>query len=630
MSKDSCKVVLCTDPFLKSYLKRKGIDAAVFDTILSEEEKIHMLENLDRFSTSWFLDSGKNDYTQYRGISIGASVHDEIMNFFHLLVHFIYILDRVAKPGSKIIFYQSASCLMPGCVQRLIKTCGGKLFTCDYDYPYFSYLKIFRRQISTTYSQIFYTFKGEGGYGVKEKLKGIRPMLEKNFSRFACGLFSPKRERYIYLYVMRNLIHFFKQYLETPEPNYGIIMSHGSLLDAHPDRKARGVVSGLRHIVKLAKKGISIDSLGPSPFYKFYHRYKRQKEYIYLSKNFRIFFNARYYQHFQIGNSLLSEYLSVSFTEFYTANLHKFMKIIDFYHTKFSDKKIGLLLAEHIHPFQAQVMAKYGKICMLVPVNSLLHNQYCSPELFSLTKNFFKVIAFSRYDATRYRKLGFHENDIRLLDIGIGARADKQYKTVKSVKDSKVLILPPHIPSLHTYRYQIDSTYLAGYLYDVLDVLEGLGVSRVKIRPHPGRAGYNHFGYDERDCHRGMLESYGRKWNFEIDFSDQRYDSLAADVDECDFVIGTLTGTILQVLSLGKDFIFYDRSIAPFWGSKDSCIFSEKDGMIKRLRRKEDLYRHLKDYTPLDREVFFKKYFSDMSKNERLFDEIETLYTLND
>ena len=50
------KLSICSDPILKRYLLKKGINAIVFDSILKEEKKIEMLSTPDNFSSNWFLD----------------------------------------------------------------------------------------------------------------------------------------------------------------------------------------------------------------------------------------------------------------------------------------------------------------------------------------------------------------------------------------------------------------------------------------------------------------------------------------------------------------------------------------------------------------------------------------------
>lgn len=102
------KIILCTDPILRDKLKAEGIGATVFDTILNHEEKVKMLEQLDLFASNWFLQNGE-DFTEYRNISIGAAIHDDVLTFFHMYYHFCLILEKVDYKSNQVIFYRKKS-----------------------------------------------------------------------------------------------------------------------------------------------------------------------------------------------------------------------------------------------------------------------------------------------------------------------------------------------------------------------------------------------------------------------------------------------------------------------------------------------------------------------------------------
>ncbi len=62
-------------------MKNKGIQSSVFDEILSKSEKQKMLNNLESFASNWFIIDGE-DISNYRDVSIGAAIHDDLLTLF--------------------------------------------------------------------------------------------------------------------------------------------------------------------------------------------------------------------------------------------------------------------------------------------------------------------------------------------------------------------------------------------------------------------------------------------------------------------------------------------------------------------------------------------------------------------
>ena len=74
---------VCIDPILKDLLNTRGITAEVFDAVLSKSEKQQMLEDLEVFSSDWFINNGR-DISEYRNVSIGAAIHDDVLQLFNI------------------------------------------------------------------------------------------------------------------------------------------------------------------------------------------------------------------------------------------------------------------------------------------------------------------------------------------------------------------------------------------------------------------------------------------------------------------------------------------------------------------------------------------------------------------
>ena len=136
-------MILCTDPILKERLKKKQIDAIVFDSILTRDEKQEKLESLFGFASGWFLDKDNQDYTEYRKVSIGGVLSDEVMMLFQMFYNFVWIYNKV-ESKDPIQFYESESCKIPEPVRELISFTGGETITCSESYSYLCFNKLYK------------------------------------------------------------------------------------------------------------------------------------------------------------------------------------------------------------------------------------------------------------------------------------------------------------------------------------------------------------------------------------------------------------------------------------------------------------------------------------------------------
>ena len=192
-------MILCTDPILKEKLKKKQIDAIVFDSILTDYEKQEMLESLYRFATGWFIDNDGKDYTEYRNVSIGAVLSDEIMNLFQMLFHFNWIINKVENKDA-IQFYDSESCKIPEPVRELISDTGGETITCSESYSYLCFNERYKIHLGNRRNNSVVDF-GEN----KEKISigsisHLKNRIRVTISRFF-HFFSGKNQ-FIYLHVL--------------------------------------------------------------------------------------------------------------------------------------------------------------------------------------------------------------------------------------------------------------------------------------------------------------------------------------------------------------------------------------------------------------------------------------------
>ena len=148
---------VCIDPILKDVLNARGITTEVFDAVLSKSEKQQMLEDLEVFVSSWFMRNGK-DITEYRNVSIGAAIHDDVLTLFSYLYHIALVLQKVNYQKNMVVFYQSVSCRLPDNVEKMLFELGIKIETTNDQYPFLCYKKYFEKSAYTivAYSGIVY------------------------------------------------------------------------------------------------------------------------------------------------------------------------------------------------------------------------------------------------------------------------------------------------------------------------------------------------------------------------------------------------------------------------------------------------------------------------------------------
>lgn len=604
---------ICSDPILKNRLARQGIEAHVFDMILSREKKTKILESLEKFASNWFLTESGVDYTEYKNISIGAAIHDEVRTLFYLLIYFVFILDKL-KSKNEIIFYHSTSCLMPDIVIKFLSLSNVRIKLIEEKYPWLSFKEQLDSQAKANFSRISFNFGEKKYQDIRSILGQIKLGLKQILSRIFGKIFQGHAKN-IYFHANRSLISFYKTYLNNEKNDFGLYITDTTPLIPKTDKKRSNICNDLILLFQLARQGIILDSLKCPFYYKWYINYQRKVSYKKLVVAFQQQFLKDRFNNLNIKDTHLLEYFTQTFSRFYLNHLVKFIKLIDFYYKKFTNINVNLCLQEMCHPFQAQVLASIGIPCRIYPSNHILHNQYFAPIFFKKIKHFIKPVAISNLDAERFSKLGFDRDNIQTLDPSFFSHWSNKimpFHKIKSLNKKKILILAPTIIAMNTFRYQVQSEKLYGFFSDIFGVLSELRVSSVTIRPHPGAdVQRNQFGYTDNDILKYLVNKVEDKYKrFKISFSNSYFYNLENDILDNDIIIANLTGALFETLIFGRDYIYFDDTITPYYGTKDWSIFNE--GTIKKLRTKEEFRNHLINYNPPNLESLRNKLFENI------------------
>lgn len=605
---------ICSDPILKEYLAKQGIQAQVFDSVLNYDEKVKMLEDLDKFASGWFMSDKHADYTDYRNVSIGASLHDEIRTFFHLLLHFARIIKKIGG-NVNITFYHSASCLMPDVIINFLTDCRVRIELIDAQYPWLSLKEQHESQITRNFSRIAFNHGESKKRKIKDQLRQIKSALKQCLSKLFFKIFS-KSKRNLYLHAFRSLMPLYRKRFADADSSYNVYITDTTPFKPESDMKHWGILNEIFLLFQLARKGIAVDSLRHPFYYHWYVSYEKKSEYQILRDDFCLYHSKSVQILLEEGSDEHNNFFSRQLRIFYLNHLVDFMKLIDFYYEKFSKLKIDLCLQEMCHPFQAQVLANLGICCYLLPSNHILHNQYFAPRFLEKVENRLIPLSFSSLDAERFAKLGFNGKNILALPAALAnicIRKTLALHQIDSLKGKKILILAPSIIALDTFRYQIQSERLYNFFSELFEVLSEIQIKSVTIRSHPGsNVPRNRFGHTDNDIFKYLIGKVPeRQKNFQLIFSDSYFHNVSQDILNNDIVIANLSGALFEVLALGRDYVYFDDTLTPNYGGSDWTVFNE--GTIKKLKTKEDLRKHLLNYAPPDLESLRRKLFQNDS-----------------
>lgn len=599
---------LCTDPFLKVLLEERGIQAEIFDNVLSKIEKQKMLESLEEFASNWFIQNNK-DISEYRNVSIGAAIHDDVLIYFHLILHVAILIEKINYGENNIVFYQSISCRLPDNIERFLKDIGVKMKTTNDKYPFPCYKKAFEYSgfSRKTYTGIVYDL-----YYKIQPIANVRPHLRYFFSRNIClfgNIFTKRSKKMIYFRPMRRLNPILSSWLENhnrqnniqvqvpfPETNLSII-----------NRKFIGFspLKSLRLLIILATKGIF---LVPSKYFQ-----STENGFI---KNLNKLFKIKASQNppdnidslvnfFNFQDIKISSLFIINFLEFYSFHFHKFTKQVSKLHREVKRNKVKTYILEYVNPFLAQVLAFHKKNIYFIHVSRFLNNQYfCDRFIHKVNKLFF-VLVSSEFEYQRVLKQGFKESSIIKLHESyfnkneIISNVQKGIGRKKNFLNKKtVLITTPPLAALWTYRLLLDSTFFINFVCDIITTLERFNVSTIIVRPSPGSSkSINDLSYTEDDFNKYLMNALKPgNYNLIVRTGRER-NNIQKDLEKSDLVIGTLSASAIDAALSGLDYIAYDNSIVPFPDTINFSIFSN-NSTIPIISNTNDLFEYLEEYQP--------------------------------
>ncbi len=310
-----------------------------------------------------------------------------------------------------------------------------------------------------------------------------------------------------------------------------------------------------------------------------------------------------------------SELFTTTFTTFFSARLRRLAVQTDRLLKDFSRRNVKGGIFELAHPLVAQAATAAGKKAFLVAPNALVHNQFYTRYLAERCTERFKVVVHSEYDRKRYTDTGIPEGNtvMRPEFYRIGRPGIRPFKRLDSLKDATVLVIPYFAPAIYTYRLQATGSRVISYLSEVFEALKACGAGRAVIRHHPGMEGYvmNRTGFTFDDFNdyvlRKSLEFMGGTCPFEVEVQDAKYTNVTESVSGCDVLIGTVSGTILDALELGRNYVVYDRSAAPRPEVTTASLIY--DAGLPHCRRPEELVQTLTNFENVDRDAIMRKYY---------------------
>lgn len=599
---------ICIDPILKDLLKDRGITAEVFDAVLSKSEKQQMLEDLEVFASNWFMRNGK-DITEYRNVSIGAAIHDDVLSFFYFLYHILLIIEKLNLNENKVVFYQSVSCRLPKNVEDILFELGIKIETTDDKYPFPCYRKAFEKSgySRKTYTGIVYDFYTKTK-NISTVRPGFRSLSYKIMLKIVSGLYLNSR-KIIYLRSMRRLQPMLNSFM-----NNGYNHTEIQLKVAFPETNLGYQVNSLnylntlrlfRQLIKLAKRGVFLK----------HSTYMLAPRYGILSN--KLSRNAKIRQVRLIKNSKesieklialndlkISNLFISEFMKFYSHHLNKFIGLINKLHREVKKNNANNYLVEYINPFMAQVLANYKKNINFIHVSRWLNNQYFCKQLINKIKNRFFILVSSEFERTRVLKQGFDESSIiKVHESYFENRnvkrndAYKIYEKKHFLEGKTVLVITPPLAVLWTFRALLYSTFFMDFISDIATTLDLFRVSKIIIRPTMGTREINSINFTLADLYEHMLKDIKTNICNITLRNEKEIGNIKDDLRLSDLIIGTKSASAIDAALEGLDYIAYDNSVFPFPDSLNLSIFSSQ-GPIPVMSNKDELIKHLETYKP--------------------------------
>ena len=600
---------ICIDPILKGLLNNRGITAEVFDAILTKSEKQQMLEDLEAFASRWFIRNVK-DITEYRNVSIGAAIHDDVLTLFSYLYHISLVLDKVKYLENTVVFYQSVSCRLPDNVEKMLVEFGIRIKTTNDQYPFLCYKTYFEKSAYTrkTYTGIVYDKYSKTRY-ISTIKPGIRSLIYKI-------LFKIVNKLYLY---PRNII--FLRPMRRLQPLLDILISEGHSdmdiqihLEFH-ESKFGDLLNGqnysnplrlLNQLVSIAKKGIflkySIYMLTPrnDMLSNYTNRKEKLRQIKLIEKTKGSIEKLLRFNEPEISNFFIHE-----FVRFYLHHFNKFSALINKLHRDVKKNRENNYLVEYINPFLAQVLTNHNRNIFFIHLSRWLNNQYFCKQLRKKIQNRLFILVSSEFERARVLKQGFDKSSIIKVHESYFDNSKVKRKSAYKIYEKKhfldgktVLVTLPTLPALFTYRLLIDSTFFMNFISDIVTTLELFNISRIIIRPSPeSSTSINGPNFTYADLDNFLLHDIKQREYTLLIRDGLTRNSIQEDLDISDLVIGTTSASAIDAALEGLDYITYDNSVFPFPDSLNLSIFSN-ESPCPVVSNKDELIKYLETYEP--------------------------------
>ena len=599
---------LCTDPILKDLLEKRGITVEVFDAILSKSEKQEMLENLEVFASNWFIENGE-DISEYRNVSIGAAIHDDVLTFFSSLYHILLLVEKLDYKKNKIVFYQSKSCELPESVKKALLELGVNVETTMDKYPFPCYKRAFEKN---AYSRITYTGIVYDGYSKTKHISSVRPGVRSFIYKIIFNIIDIiyiRPKKIFYLRPMRRLLPMFYNFINNDHKDADI-----QLKVAYPESNigeqfinliSYNVIRTVKKLARLTKKGIffkrSIWMLAPRNgiLNNYYSEDEKERQIQLIENSKGSIENLIGFNNIDVYNLFFCEFL-----KFYSHHFNKFIGLINKLHLDVKKNNVNNYLVEFINPFLAQVLANYNRNIFFIHLSRWINNQYFCKQFIDNVNGRFFILVSSEFESDRIIKQSFDKTT--LIKVCESYFDNKNVKKINSYEISdnefflygkSVLVIAPPLAVIWTYRCLLDSTFFINFISDIISALELFNLSKIIIRPTLGKGKINRMNFTQDDLNSYMFKDIVKENCSYIIRDNNHLVNIEKDLNEADLVIGTPSACAIDAALVGLDYIAYDNSIYPFPDSLNLSIFS-KNGPVPIASNRDELINNLNNYTP--------------------------------
>lgn len=556
------KIELAIDPILNKKLNKEGIQAKVFDSVLSREEKNKMLEDLHFFAGTWFIDG--YDRTVYRSISVGAATYDDFMSFYALFLHFGRINELYND--HKIVLYISVSCNLNDKVLDFLKKMNWTVILRKEHYPYLCYSKMFKDIAQGKASSTGLIYRRYCHPNLKQDLKVLLSYFTyKIISLVLIKIFKSGKSD-IFIYPIRRMGPILQEEENQGNsihmPNLSCFKNEGREFDRRSKlskllflaRNNKFVSSpySAKMIKRVCKENLKID-------------WEKVKEKI--SKNLSV--------RDRLGQQGLLDELK-GFVYDHYGMCHSLINSIYNSDSFYNFKKVYV---EQVSPFYLQYLSLKKREVYFAHLNYFANNQYFL-QTDKINYSNMKVLVSSLQEEKRVLNQGFQkDNIIRYNEINI--------EKIKPNAGEYVLVNPPFLGALCTFRLLLDSTALMGFFED--SIKELARKNKVLFRPHPGVGEINDTGFTLDDFYISQLKEI----NFFNGSNIYRFGkdavSLEDDLVSSVYGVGVYSALALDLIKYNKAYFVSDVYELPFFDKENYSVFSTSSPMIS-IQENKDFY----------------------------------------